>query len=63
MKDEVPDTPGTRQRQALAEAISTAMSKSLEPLLAIKESKNKTTKYRGTRVANADGWIMLMKAT
>ena len=36
-KDEVPDTPGTRQRQALAEAISTVMSK----------NQSKTTK-RGT---------------
>ena len=38
-----PDTPRTSQRQALAEAISTAMSKGLEPLLAAKEYK-KTTK-------------------
>ena len=58
--DETPDTPKTSQRQALAEAISTAMSKGLEPLLAVKESK-KTTKYRGTRDGNADGWMMLMK--
>ena len=56
-----PDTPRTSQRQALAEAISTAMSKSLERLLAAKESKNKPTKYRGTKDGNADGWIMLMK--
>ena len=34
-----PDTPRTSQRQALAEAISTAMSNGLEPLLAAKESK------------------------
>ena len=59
--DETPDTPRTSQRQALAEAISTAMSKGLEPLLAVKESKNKPTKNRGTRDANADGWMMLMK--
>ena len=56
-----PDTPRTSQRQALAEAISTAMSKGLEPLLAAKESKNKPTKYRGTKDGNADGWMMLMK--
>ena len=59
--EEAPDTPRTSQRQALAEAISTAMSKGLEPLLAVKESKNKPTKYRGTRDGNADGWMMLMK--
>ena len=59
--DETPDTPRTSQRQALAKAISTAMSKGLEPLLAVKKSKNKPTKYRGTRDANADGWMMLMK--
>ena len=59
--EETPDTPRTTQRQALAEAISTAMSKGLEPLLAAKESKNKPTKYRGTRDGNADGWMMLMK--
>ena len=59
--EEAPDTPRTTQRQALAEAISTAMSKGLEPLLAVKESKNKPTKYRGTRDGNADGWMMLMK--
>ena len=34
--DETPDTPRTSQRQALTEAISTAMSKGLEPLLAVK---------------------------
>ena len=56
-----PDTPRTSQRQALAEAISTAMSKGLEPLLAANESKNKPTKYRGTKDGNADGWRMLMK--
>ena len=56
-----PDTLRTSQRQALAEAISTAMSKGLEPLLAAKESKNKPTKYRGTKNGNADGWMMLMK--
>ena len=56
-----PDTPRTSQRQALAEAISTAMSKGLEPLLAAKESKNKPTNYRGTKDGNADGWMMLMK--
>ena len=44
-----PDTPRTSQRQALADATSTAMSKGLEPLLAAKESKNKPTKYRGTK--------------
>ena len=59
--DEAPDTSRTSQRQALAEAISTAMSKGLEPLLAVKESKNKPTKYRGTKDGNADGWMMLMK--
>ena len=56
-----PDTPRTSQRQALAEAISTAMSKGLEPLLAAKESKNNPTKNRGTKEGNDDGWMMLMK--
>ena len=56
-----PDTPRTRQRQLLAEAISTAMSKGLEPLLAVKESKNKPTKYRGAKDGNADGWMTVMK--
>ena len=50
-----PDTPRASQRRALAEAISTAMSKGLEPLLAAKESNNKLTKYRGTKDGNADG--------
>ena len=59
--DETPDTPRTSQRQAPAEAISPAMSKGLELLLAVKESKNKPTKYRATRDGNADGWMMLMK--
>ena len=36
------------------------MSKDLEPLLAIKESKNKPTKYRGARDDNADWWMMLL---
>ena len=56
-----PDTPRTNQRQALAEVISTARSKGLEPPLAAKESKNKPAKYRGTKVGNTDGWMMLMK--
>ena len=47
--------------QTLAEAITTAMSKGLEPLLAAKETKNKPTKYRGTRDGIVDGWLMLMK--
>ena len=49
------------QRQALAEAISTAMSKGQEPLIAGKETKNRPTKYRGTRDGKLDGWIILMK--
>ena len=49
------------QRQAIAEAILKSMSNGLEPLLAAKETKNKPTKYRGTRDGNADGWMMLMK--
>ena len=61
VKDDIPERPRTKQRQALAEAISTAMSEGLEPLLAFKESKNKTTKYPGTRDGNAVGWMMLMK--
>ena len=59
--EETPDNPRTSQRQALAEALSTAMSKGLEPLLAVKESKNKPTKYTGTRDRTADGWMMLIK--
>ena len=49
------------QRQALAEAITTAMSKGLELLLAATETKNKPAKYRGTRDGIIDGWMMLMK--
>ena len=37
------------------------MSKGLEPLLAAKETKNKPTKYRGTRDGIVDCWLMLMK--
>ena len=37
------------------------MSKDPEPLLAAKETKNKSTKYRGSRDGNADGWKTLMK--
>ena len=37
------------------------MSEDLEPLLAAKETKNKPTKYRSTRDAIVDGWLMLMK--
>ena len=53
--------PKTIHGQALAEAITTAMSKGLEPLLAAKEAKNIPTKYRGTRDGIIDGWLMLMK--
>ena len=55
------NTPNTIHGQALAEAITTAMSKGLEPLLAAKEAKNIPTKYRGTRDGIIDGWLMLMK--
>ena len=54
-------TPNPIYSQTLAEAITTAMSKGLEPLLAAKETKNKPTKYRGTRDGKVDGWLMLMK--
>ena len=60
-KDDVAGTPRTVQRQALAEAISTDMSKGLEPLLAASDTRNKPTKYRGARDGIADGWMMLMK--
>ena len=55
------NTPNTIHGQMLAEAITTAMSKGLEPLLAAKEAKNTPTKYRGTRDGIIDGWLMLMK--
>ena len=55
------DTPSTMQRRALNEGISTTMSKGLEPLLTAKETKNKPTKYHGTRNGIIDGWMMLMK--
>ena len=51
-------TPNPIYSQTLAEAITTAMSKGLEPLLAAKETKNKPTKYRGTRDGIVDGWLM-----
>ena len=54
-------TPNPIYNQTLAEAITTPMSKGLEPLLAVKETKNKPTKYRGTRDGIVDGWLMLMK--
>ena len=55
------NAPNAIHSQTLAEAITTAMSKGLEPLLAAKETKNKPTKYRGTRDGIVDGWLMLMK--
>ena len=55
------NTPNTIHGQTLAEAITTAMSKGLEPLLAAKEARNIPTKYRGTRDGIIDGWLMLMK--
>ena len=55
------DTPRTMQRQSLAKAMKTAMSKDLEPLLATTETKNKPTKYRGTCDGIIDGWMMLMR--
>ena len=55
------NTPNAIHSQALAEAITTAMSKGLEPLLATKATKNKPTKYRGTRDGIVDGWLMLMR--
>ena len=55
------DVPKTIHGQALAEAITTAMSKVLEPLLAANENKNKLAEYRGTRDGIIDGWMMLLK--
>ena len=55
------NTPNAIHNQALAEAITTAMSKGLEPLLATKATKNKPTKYRGTRDGIVNGWLMLIK--
>ena len=56
-KDEVFNTPRTIQQQALADATLTAMSKCLEPLIVVKETKNKPTKYRRARDGKADGWM------
>ena len=50
------NAPNAIHSQALAEAITTAMSKGLEPLLAAKESKNKPTKYRWHTRWNS-GWL------
>ena len=55
------NTPNTIHEQASAEAITIAMSRGLEPLLAVKEAKNIPTKYRGTRDGIIDRWLMLMK--
>ena len=55
------NAPNAIHSQALAEAITTAMSKDLEPLLATKATKNKPTKYRATRDGIVYGWLMLMK--
>ena len=55
------DTHRTAQRQALAEASSTATSEGFEPLLVAKETKNKSTKNRGKRDGIIDGWMMLLK--
>ena len=55
------NTPNAIHSQPLAEAITTAMSKGLGPLLATKATKNKPTKYRSTRDGIVDGWLMLMK--
>ena len=52
--------PNAIHNQALAEAITKAMSKGLELLLATKGTKIKPTKYRGTRDGIVDGWLMLM---
>ena len=48
------NAPNAIHSQELAEAITTAMSKGLEPLLATRASKNKPTKYRGTRDGKVD---------
>ena len=55
------DTQRTAQRQALAEASSTAISKGFEPLLVARETKNKPTKNCGKRDGIIDGWMMLLK--
>ena len=55
------NTPNTIHGRALAEAITTAISKGLEPLLAAKEVKNKPTKNRGIRDGLFDRWLLLMK--
>ena len=55
------DTPKLIPGQTLAEAITKAISKGLEPMLAAKETKNKLTKYHGTRDGIIDGWMMLIK--
>ena len=43
-KDDITGTPRTMQRQALAEAFSTAMTKGVESLVAVKETKLKVDK-------------------
>ena len=54
-------TPNAMHSQTLAEAITTALSKCLEQLLAAKETKNKPTKNCGLCDGIVNGWLMLMK--
>ena len=60
-ESETYDVPSAIHSRAIAEAITTAMSMGLEPLLAAKETKSKPTKHCGTRDGIVDGWLMLMK--
>ena len=62
-REEVPtgEVPELVHGQAFADAINTAMSEGLEPLLAAEETKKKPTKYRGTRAGIIDGWMIQMK--
>ena len=61
--EEVPtgDVPEKFQGQALAEAITIAMSRGLEPLLAAKETKNNQPNIAVRVMASLKALMMLMK--
>ena len=56
-----PADPQIALATAITQAMSKAVSQSLQPLLATKEPKNKPNKYRGEKDGLVDSWLMIMR--
>ena len=54
-------SPEELRDKRLAESISEAMAKGLEPLIANKDARSRPSVYKGSKDGLIDGWILMMR--